>query len=629
MSLSFLSLIRKRLQQKTSWGNWPDGLCFGLLFFFLTAWSWRMWPDVFVDYGHNLYIPWQLSLGKMLDFDIVWKYGPLSVYFHSLMFRWFGVSITTLIGVNLALTAATAWFLFLLFRDTCNVWSARLSTLVFLGVFCFSQYLTGVGTYNYICPYSYEMTHSVILSVFHIWCWKISFQTQNHRYFGLAGVSLGGVFLLKSEPFLASGVCAILFGLVLWAGTERKPALSRLATYAVGFLAPVLFSVGFFAGFLPLSQAIHVTAGSWPYIFRSNLSEILLYRYISGFDAPVANFWHMVKVSLALLGGIGIIAGLAIALHQANRNRPWIKYAYGTAVFVALWAMPDWWNWPQIGRVLPVTTIFFTTFWGVDCLRGWSDRERRCRSIIMVGWGVFSFLMLGKIILHARIDFYGFVHAMPAMLLLTSGFMTILPQVLSQRWGPGGGDLFRAGLVGAVLAGVVFYWQWSDRLYALKTFTIGEGGDTLLTFDPRLDFAPYGFALALEYAQSLPPNTTLLVLPEGLSLNYLARRPNPTPYTSLLKLDFDIYGGEPQVLQRIQAHPPDYITLMHRDTTEWGTGFFGADPHYGKLIMDWVWQNYEQVHLIGAQPMTSNQYGIAFLRLRSRGVNPPPESVRH
>src|SRR5687767_3427150 len=52
-----------------------------LLFVGLVAWSWRKWGDVFVDFGHEVYIPWQLSEGRVLYRDIAYFMGPLSQYF--------------------------------------------------------------------------------------------------------------------------------------------------------------------------------------------------------------------------------------------------------------------------------------------------------------------------------------------------------------------------------------------------------------------------------------------------------------------------------------------------------------------------------------------------------------------
>src|SRR5579872_2203659 len=75
-------------------------LCGGALVavFALLAWlSWRTWPDILVDFGQELYVPWRLAERDVLYKDVAWVTGPLSQYANALLFRLFGVSLTTLI----------------------------------------------------------------------------------------------------------------------------------------------------------------------------------------------------------------------------------------------------------------------------------------------------------------------------------------------------------------------------------------------------------------------------------------------------------------------------------------------------------------------------------------------------
>src|SRR6266700_6309518 len=52
----------------------------------MLVWSWGTWPDVLIDFGRELYVPWQLSAGKVLYTDVAYFNGPLSPYFNSLCF---------------------------------------------------------------------------------------------------------------------------------------------------------------------------------------------------------------------------------------------------------------------------------------------------------------------------------------------------------------------------------------------------------------------------------------------------------------------------------------------------------------------------------------------------------------
>src|SRR5881275_1459520 len=72
-------------------------------FLFMLAWTWLTWPDPIVDFGRELYVPWQITQGKVLYRDIAYFNGPLSPYFNALVFRILGVSLHSVVIVNLAL----------------------------------------------------------------------------------------------------------------------------------------------------------------------------------------------------------------------------------------------------------------------------------------------------------------------------------------------------------------------------------------------------------------------------------------------------------------------------------------------------------------------------------------------
>src|SRR3984893_6418131 len=86
----------------------------------LTFWSWRKWADPLVDFGRELYVPWQITRGKMLSRDIASLFGPLSPYINALWFRLFGVSLITLADVHLAVLCLAVAGIYHLLRVSTN-----------------------------------------------------------------------------------------------------------------------------------------------------------------------------------------------------------------------------------------------------------------------------------------------------------------------------------------------------------------------------------------------------------------------------------------------------------------------------------------------------------------------------
>ena len=73
-----------------------------------------------------------------------------------------------------------------------------------------------------------------------------------------------------------------------------------------------------------------------------------------------------------------------------------------------------------------------------------------------------------------------------------------------------------------------------------------------------------------------------------------------------------IYGEE-RILEDFRTAPPDYIAIVHKDTTEYGFPLFGQD--YAENLYAWIEQNYSRVHRTGKAPLVQvSQFGIDLLK---------------
>src|SRR5437016_2475231 len=76
------------------------------------VWSWGTWPDVLIDFGRELYLPWQITRGRALYRDLAHINGPLSPYVNAAWFSLLGVSLRSLVIGNIVIATGIAILLY-------------------------------------------------------------------------------------------------------------------------------------------------------------------------------------------------------------------------------------------------------------------------------------------------------------------------------------------------------------------------------------------------------------------------------------------------------------------------------------------------------------------------------------
>jgi hypothetical protein len=200
---------------------------------------------------------------------------------------------------------------------------------------------------------------------------------------------------------------------------------------------------------------------------------------------------------------------------------------------------------------------------------------------------------------------------MPATLVLVVVLIWLVPLWL--RNGMGRGVILRTVAALLLVEGIAVYFGISQKLYETKTLKIGSSGDAFFAFDPAADWRGQALIDVLRALEATPPGATVAVLPEGVMINYLSRRENPTPYINLT-VPVLLTFGESVIQRRFEMTPPDYILLVHKDSTEYGVPYFGSDPRNGQALMASIGTRYRTVGVIGRIPLHEGGYGIAILK---------------
>ncbi|NPU85332.1 MAG: hypothetical protein HPY65_12710 [Syntrophaceae bacterium] len=591
-------------------GAWPGLAIVAAVFVAMAAWSWRKWPDIIVDYGMQLYLPWQLTQGKVLYRDIAYlPGGPISQYFHASIFEIFGVSYFAIIITSLCLLAIFVGVLFRLFEKAADQLTAVMVALTTLCIFSFSQYATQAN-YNFVSPYSYEAFHGLLLATMAIASLCQFCATRRRSWILVCGLCWGAVLLTKPEIFLAlsaalcAGLCCERYARPIPEHTHRF----AYAFLAVGWVLPVAVFFVYFSLTWDFAHASHAVLGPWVPLLSTQAAWNPFYAWCLGLDRPS---FHLIQILRFGVGFLAAIAILALFTRTLGQKRGPDTVLLGIIVVGFLLAAVFKLQWAECGYALLPATLSGSVFVFWTWLR-----ERRTDSgrllMFPLVWAVFSLVLLAKMGLFTRIWHYGFYLGMPAAAFVVYLLLWLLPRRLMQ-WQVQV-PLFRALVSVFIIVSMVRLIGMSNAVYQLKDLPVGDSSNRILTIGPQAD--PKGSAVrqAVNWIkQKTPASATLAVLPEGVLVNYLTRRLNPTPYVLFAVPEIAAYG-EAAMLATYVEHCPDYILLVHRNSIEYGVNFFGQEPGYGFEMMQWIHANYKPMWLIGNEPLKTDAFGIMLLK---------------
>ncbi len=575
-----------------------------IAFVLATALTWRKWPDVLVDFGTQLYMPWRIANGAVLYRDLFYfSGGPFSQYFNGLLFKIFGVSFSTLIAANLVFTAAMVYTVYRSFLAASDVWTATLICLGIVLVFAFGQYVVN-GNYNYIAPYTHEALHGLAFSVFTIALLSDWIRKGKIPIVMAAGFCAGIVFLTKPEIFMALAMTIAAAFVLFYFKCDRKKILKSLAAFLAAGIIPSLFFFFYFLRIESPHDSFCAVIFDWLSVFRGKVTDNAFYQWCMGLDQPTI---HLGKILLYFFAVVFVLIIYAIALRWLKKTGLKLSPYVTLLILISpllIWAVT--FDWRQCGWPLPLLSLM------ACILIAWNYKKLEQPPVFPLLWSLFGLVLLAKLGLFPRIWHYGFVLAMPAFAGSVYLLFWLLPILLEAKFAvPARQFRITVGLV--LLIGFGSLFDQSQLLYAKKKLSLGTGGDEIITYSSPVDQSQ-AISAALSWTQTnMPPGVTMAVVPDAIMLNYLTRRVNPTPCLFWDPNSLAVMG-QSNMTAAFEKNPPDYIFIVERDSSEFKMGYFGSSPDFGLGLMQWIQKNYQTEILFGNEPLKNGSFGIKILK---------------
>ncbi len=440
-------------------------------------------------------------------------------------------------------------------------------------------------------------------------------RTGRRWSWGAAGFCCGLIALTKPETSIAAtaAVAVAVTGRMLLDRNDRRgTALAMLLFAGCAVVPPACFFV-YFLSQMPAADALRGTAGAWVFAVGSGIERSPFYRHGMGLDRPVGNLVRM----LASFAGFTIfIAAAAIVTRTAtgSRSRSILRRVQQVTLLVAAIGLAQT-GLAFVALPLIVMSVLVTSgALFMRARRAPADRGLALRFLMIAIWSAFALVLLAKMGLNPRLVQYGFYLALPAVVSMVIAIAWLIPELI-ERWSAhGAGPTVRTMAVCAFAGAMVPYLLIAWLRYGQKTLPVGSGRDRLLaTQSPQAwQGAAVGEALG-DLATA--PGASLAVLPEGVMLNYLARRPSPLRVVNLMPPEMMAFG-EAEVVRSLEAAPPETVVLVHRDVSEYGVPMFGSDQRYGGRILEWVMARYRPIRIVGDNPLDARGVGLMILQRR-------------
>jgi len=583
-----------------------------LLVIVMCYWSWNRWADVIIDYGHQLYYPWQITQGSVLYRDCAYIQGPLSQYINAFWMRLFGASIHALVAGNLIFLSIFLLLLKRILGLVYNRFVALVGCAVVILMFSFAQYIR-INNYNFIAPYSHEATHGLLFFLASVAFLGHYLKKRKTAAAVLSGCCYGALLLTRSDIILAATASLATGLILLWVYSRNTyNILGLFIKFITGAFLPTLLFTAYFACHLPVAAAAEAAATAWLLPLSSDITRDPWFAEIIGTDQLVHNLSLMVRYFLFTVSSLLLLSAADWKLQSSKTNYRWATGFISLLAFAGLawWhrAMP-WWDLP---RALPLLLVFIVSHqlirWGKDA----DPDSRSLPSLSAILLSVFALFLMIKILFRVGLYHIGFYLALPATITTIAYFLGTHPRTLRKK--ANGGMLFTIVFSLAIGAMAVVHVSRSVQFYALNTYPVSMKGNTLRTYaPPQAVLGPVVQQSLLVLDDLVPPGEPFLVLPEGVMLNFLLQRPSPTRYIQFTPTEFILYG-EQRMLSAIKNADFTYAVFVNRDVREFNYAHFGQAPAYGKKLRNWIETHFETVSIIGTKPFTSYQFGIEVLK---------------
>ena len=578
--------------------------------------------DLIIDNGREAFFPAEILKGKVLYKDIFNIFGPLSYQLNALFYYFWGINLSL---INIAGCINAFIILIVMYLISRTVTSPINSMFVCFVIIVACMFKTFI--HNYLFPYSYAAVYalssflvSVLFCIYYIIKSKPSLMILSFFFAGLS-LAFKYEFLLyflflfiiiifikplsRKNIFLSIILSAlpafISFGILFYQGltvTELISSVKTIYTFATTktYIAYLTRIEGLYPGFGLYAKRL---PQFWFYISNFIGAFIVFYFILSAIGFALKK---NEKYKIYFLGALPVYYVILLYLFaRCNLNYSVLNIYPFLGYFTAIFLIITICCLVLKQKNTAVTESENQYSWLQKAIEN-ADKKDKIFLFLLV----ISIISAPKSFFYLNMQGYGTYFALLYILVVFVFIVDYMPKFVKFI----DAKIFQVAFLSVTLASLVFCLEKNLIYLRYNTYPVKTKRGTIHTTKNKGEIIDK----TLSYIQhKVPPNSKILVAPEGVLLNFLSDRPAYDKFYSLIPNHIETFGEE-KIIRELSKDPPEYIFINNRDCSEYGNRYFCKDFAFG--ICKFVKNNYEQVEYFSGKG--KNRLSIRIYRLKSK-----------
>lgn len=507
------------------------------------------YSGILIDFGREVYYPQEILNGKILYKDLFNIYGPLAYLFNAVLYKIFGIKLSTLYGAGIFTSLLTVSGIYLIAQ---KFLSKFLSFAI--GFFTIAIGVTATSIFNFHFPYSWAVMYGLTAFLYSLYFLLKYWDEKNTKNLYLSSF-LAGIAITCKYDFL-------LYALIVFAISTKEKNWKAIVSF---FIASILSFGALFIQGLKIDSLVNSLLTTS--LMAKSKTLIYFYQNSGIYFNPKAIFTDFILFLKTAISFGAILSG--IYLFNKKKYVAIFLSVIGWILFLLLFSIKF-----AFGFLPILLMLLFIT----ELIKSKSENKYDIKTIILA---LSAIAVCAKVFWVMLLGSYGNYYVSISLVALFAILFKYLPKNLEK-------------VAGIYILAISLIIILSNSL-ALKLEN-NKVSTPIGTMHTSKAYAESSNELIKYIDQNTKKDDKIVIFPEGMTINFLTQRSADDYYNSLLPLYTETFGEE-KIINHYKKNLPEFVIFNNLDMKDYYFRFICQD--YALEFCGFVQNNYKLQTIIG------------------------------